>query len=243
MLGLDSSLLIGFGLLAAFASFTLSATAGLGGSLILVPAMSLVLGPKEGIAVSALLLGSNNVLKTLAYRRTVPIVPALGILLGTLIGAFFGAALLVSAPEHVVGIVVIASFFLAFVFERRNSRSVQRVFAPILALLAGAVSGFSGTSGPMKGISIRSLGLDRLHFVGAASMVSLLNDLTKTTVFVNGGLLDRTGLLIVLAAIPLMLLGTYLGYSNTSRMSERIFAGVFWTVMMGYSARVIATLL
>lgn len=242
MFGFDSTLLAGFGLLAAFASFTLSATAGLGGSLILVPAMSLVLGPKEGIAVSAVLLGSNNVLKTWAYRKTIPIAPALGILLGTLVGAWFGAALLVAAPERIVGIVVIASFVLAFLFERRNGRSVQRIFAPILALLAGALSGFSGTSGPMKGIAIRSLGLDRLHFVGAASLVSLLNDLTKATVFVEGGLVDRSGLFIVLASIPLMLLGTSLGYSTTSRLSERIFAGVFWTVMIGYSARVIATL-
>ena len=59
---------------AAFFAFTLSSSAGLGGSLILVPTMTLLLGPKEGIAVAAVLLGLNNVLRVIAYRRHVPLV-------------------------------------------------------------------------------------------------------------------------------------------------------------------------
>jgi len=45
---------------AILASFTLSASAGLGGSLILVPALALVLGTKEGVALAALLLAGNT---------------------------------------------------------------------------------------------------------------------------------------------------------------------------------------
>ena len=47
--------------LAIPASFIVSAAAGLGGSLILVPAMMMAIGTKEGIAVAALLLACNNV--------------------------------------------------------------------------------------------------------------------------------------------------------------------------------------
>ncbi|HAS77070.1 MAG TPA: sulfite exporter TauE/SafE family protein, partial [Marinobacter adhaerens] len=49
--------------LAIPASFIVSAAAGLGGSLILVPAMMMAIGTKEGIAVAALLLACNNVAK------------------------------------------------------------------------------------------------------------------------------------------------------------------------------------
>ena len=63
---------LAFGLLAAVAAFTVSATFGLGGSLILVPALSLALGTKEGVALAALLLALNNVPKCAIYRRTIP---------------------------------------------------------------------------------------------------------------------------------------------------------------------------
>ena len=48
-------------LIACFLSFALSASAGLGGSLILVPALVLILGAREGMALAALLLAGNNV--------------------------------------------------------------------------------------------------------------------------------------------------------------------------------------
>ncbi|MFB3051273.1 MAG: sulfite exporter TauE/SafE family protein, partial [Acidimicrobiia bacterium] len=54
-------------LLAVAVSFMISASAGLGGSLILVPTLALVLGTKEGVALSALLLAANNVVKVIAY--------------------------------------------------------------------------------------------------------------------------------------------------------------------------------
>ena len=57
-------------LIAAAAAFTLSASAGLGGSLILVPALSLLLGAKQGVALAALMLAANNVFKVALYWRT-----------------------------------------------------------------------------------------------------------------------------------------------------------------------------
>ena len=59
-------------LVAILASFTLSASAGLGGSLILVPTLALILGTKQGVALAALLLACNNVVKVVAYRGPIP---------------------------------------------------------------------------------------------------------------------------------------------------------------------------
>ena len=49
-------------LVLVYASFTISASAGLGGSLLLVPTLVVFLGSKEGIALAALLLASNNLI-------------------------------------------------------------------------------------------------------------------------------------------------------------------------------------
>ena len=114
---------------------------------------------------------------------------------------------------------------------------VARVFSPVLAFAAGATSGLSGTSGPLKGIAIRNLRRDRRHYVGAASLASLSGDATKTLVFARESLLTQQSLLVFAAAIPLMVAGTLTGRRLNSRTGEIGFAAMFWLVMAGYSVR------
>ena len=152
-------------LVAVVVSFTVSASAGLGGSLILVPTLALILGTKEGVALAALFLALNNVVKVIAYRKTLPVRKTLLVVVLVGVGAAIGARLLVAAPEEIVTIAVIVSFAMALVAERMNLSRLRRVGAPVLAFGSGATSGFSGTSGPLKGMAIRQLDLDRI-FIG-----------------------------------------------------------------------------
>ena len=198
-------------LVLVWASFTVSASAGLGGSLLLVPTLALALGTKEGVALAALLLASNNVLKIYAYRETLPFRAAAVIVVMIVAGAAVGSTLLVQAPEVWVTAAVIVMFALTMVFEQLDLSIVRKGFAPLLAAVSGASSGFSGTSGPLKGVAIRNLDLDRRHFVGAASLASFAGDATKTAIFAEAQLLGRTSVLTALAAVPLMALGTWSG--------------------------------
>ena len=217
-------------------SFTVSASAGLGGSLLMVPTLSVALGSKEGVALAALLLAGNNIGKIIAYRRTLPFRAAALIIVLLAIGAALGATLLVNAPEMAVTVAVIAMFVITMLAEWRQW-SLRSRFAPLLAFVSGATSGFSGTSGPLKGASIRNLDLDRRHFVGAASLASFAGDATKTAVFADAQLLTRSSVLLAVAAIPLMALGTFTGSRLNDKVGERSFALLFWGVMTGYSVR------
>jgi hypothetical protein len=223
-------------------SFTVSASAGLGGSLILVPILALVLGTKEGVALAALLLAANNVVKVFAYRETLPFRKALVVIVLVAAGAALGAFLLVSAPERVVTGAVIVSFVLALLAERLDLTRLRRLGGPVLALGSGATSGFSGTSGPLKGMAIRQLDVDRAHFVGAASLVSLAGDATKATVFTEAGLLSGDSFLVALAAVPLMLVATFAGRRINRAIGERGYTSLFWGVMAGYTVRLVLTL-
>ncbi len=224
-------------LLLVCASFAVSASAGLGGSLLMVPTLALFLGSKEGVALAALLLAGNNVAKIVAYRRTLPFRAAAGVTVLIVIGAAVGSTLLVRAPEWLVTAAVVTMFAVSVVAERRELEVVRRPFVPLLALVSGASSGFSGTSGPLKGVAIRNLGLDRRHFVGAASLASFAGDATKTAIFADAQLLGRSSVLLAVAAIPLMALGTWTGSTLNQRAGERTFAALFWTVMAGYTVR------
>ncbi len=229
-------------LLAVAASFFVSASVGLGGSLILVPALALVLGTKEGVALAALLLASNNVVKVVAYRSTLPFRASAVVVVGIGLGAIAGARLLVAAPEPLVTAAVICSFGAALVAQRRDLPNRAITLAPGLAFASGATSGFSGTSGPLKGVAIRSLPLDRLHMVGAASLASLVGDASKTAVFAEAELLTSSSWRTAGFAVPLMLLATFAGRRFTNFIGERGYDRLFWGVMGGYTLRLLLTI-
>jgi uncharacterized protein len=229
-------------LVAILASFILSASAGLGGSLILVPTLALILGTKGGVALAALLLACNNVVKVVAYRKSLPYRKSAWILVALTIGAVLGARLLVAAPEDVVTVAVIGAFVASMLAERLHLTLFRRTTAPVLAFTSGATSGFSGTSGPLKGVAIRQLDLDRAHFVGAASLASLVGDFAKTAVFAEGELLGPNEVVVALLAAPLMLVGTAAGRWINSEIGERGYTTLFWGVMAGYTWRLVAGL-
>lgn len=229
-------------LVAVAVSFTVSASAGLGGSLILVPTLALVLGTKEGVAMAALLLAANNVVKVFAYRKSLPLRKSLIVIVLVAVGAALGARLLVAAPEEVVTAAVIASLVLALVAERLDLARLRTAGGPVLALGSGATSGFSGTSGPLKGMAIRQLDLDRAHFVGAASLVSLSGDATKAAVFTGAQLLGGESFVLALVAVPLMFVATFTGRRINSSLGERGYAYLFWGVMAGYTLRLVLAL-
>jgi uncharacterized membrane protein YfcA len=226
-------------LLAVIAAFALSASAGFGGSLILVPTLALLLGTKSGVALAALLLATNNIVKVLAYRKTLPYRKAALVITLVAMGTFLGALLLVAAPERAVTVAVIVGFALAFVVESLHLTRLRRLGSPILAFASGATSGFSGTSGPLKGLACRGLDLDRLHLVGALSLVSLVGDVTKIAIWTDAALLGSDDYLLALVCVPLMVGATFLGRYITSSIGERGFTGLFWAVMVCYSGRLL----
>lgn len=218
---------------------TLSASAGLGGSLVLVPLLALAIGTKEGVALAALLLAANNLVKLVAYRGSIPWRKSLIVLVLVVVGSALGAALLIAAPETWVSAAVVMSIVLGLGAERLRLNAVQKIGAPLLALASGATSGFSGTSGPLKGVALRLLNLDRSHLVGAASIVSLAGDATKASVYAGAGLLSTESLLLMAGLFPVMIASTFFGRFLNSRVGERGYAVLFWTVMGGYSLRLL----
>jgi uncharacterized membrane protein YfcA len=221
------------------AAFTVSASAGFGGSLLLVPALSLLLGTKEGVALAALLLACHNVVKLVVYRRAIPVRECMAVIVLTTLGATAGARLFVGASEDIVSSAVVVAIVLAFASESLGLKGSQRLSAPVLALLAGVTSGFAGTSGPLKGLALRALSLDRFQLVGAASAVSLAGDLAKSLIFLEASLLGERSYAILIGAAPLMPLAAIVGRRVNARLGERAYATMFWTVMAGYAVRVL----
>lgn len=227
-------------LTATFTSLFISSIAGYGGSLLLVPALGLVLGPKEGIALAALLLGWNNVFKVIAYRRSLALRRGWPLLVVAAAGVWLGARVLISAPEGLVVWAVVGTAVSSLVVElvagERTERARRHAAVPMMAA-SSVLSGVSGSSGPLKGISVRSLGLPRLEHVGVASSVSLVADALKVELFATAGLFDGVDLTILVLVVPVMPIGAWVGRAVNRRVDEAAFRWIFWSVVGGYTLR------
>ena len=226
--------------LAIPASFVVSAAAGLGGSLVLVPAMMMAIGTKEGIAVAALLLACNNLAKVAVYRKTLPLKTSGAVIVAVLLGTALGATLMLELPELWIRYAVALVILSTLVWEFLPYSQAKKAWGVGLAFFSGGTSGISGTSGPLKGVALRSLQLDRFYFVGAASLVSLVGDMTKAVVFSHSGLLQTGHLVLVAILIPVMVGCTLLGRTINRELGERWYSVLFWTVMGGYVVRLVA---
>ena len=229
-------------LLATFVALFISSVAGYGGSLVLVPALGALLGPKEGIALASLLLAWNNVFKVIAYRKTLALRRGWPLLIASAVGVRFGASVLIKAPERAVmwAIVAVTIASLAAELAFDDSRLRLRRHLPVPTMAAASVlSGVSGSSGPLKGISIRSLGLPRLEHVGIAACVSLVADALKVELFASAGILQQSHVETLLVALPMMPIGAWLGRAVNRRIDEGMFRWTFWTVVGGYTMRMV----
>lgn len=231
----------GIVLVVTFAALLVSSTAGYGGSLVLVPALSLVLGPKEGIALAALLLAWNNVAKLVAYRQTIPLRRGWPLAAVTLVSVTVGSQVLIHAPDRLVWVaivVVTAASFLVEVSGRRLEARPGRAVG--LMVWAGLASGTSGSSGPLKGVALRAMRWPRMEHVGMASAVSFVGDTAKAGLFAEAGLLPEMSLLVLAAALPMMPVAAFCGrYVNEHLLDDERFRWVFWTVVGGYTLRMV----
>lgn len=127
--------------------------------------------------------------------------------------------------------------FLFEVFADDQALSIRRHAALPSMVASSVLSGVSGSSGPLKGIAIRSLNLPRLEHVGAAASVSLVADALKVELLRSQGLFDGLNTATLLIALPVMPLGALLGRGFSRRATDRTFQAIFWAVVGGYALR------
>ena len=108
---------------------------------------------------------------------------------------------------------------MAWVERHRPGRTV--------AWLAGLAGGFTSTiahaAGPIVGLYMFAQGMGKSLFVGTVAWTFTLINLTKLPFYLGVGLVDFGVLRFDLVLLPLIPLGSYLGYWMHYRVSERTF--------------------
>lgn len=210
---------------AAFGTAVLSAVAGFGGGVLLLPVFVAVFGPRDAVAVLTVAqLASNGSRvwfnRSEVDRRLVTIFAA-----GAVPAAVLGALLLTSAPLPVLTR-VIGVFLLTTVVWRRVRPAAARVGDRGFAAI-GAASGFGsalvGSVGPMVAPFFLARGLTHGAYIGTEAASAVVMHLTKLVVFSAAAVLTLHTGLIGLALAPASAAGAWVGKQILDRLPVAVF--------------------
>ncbi|EDY56635.1 MULTISPECIES: TSUP family transporter [Streptomyces] len=210
---------------ATFATAALSAVAGFGGGVLLLPVFVAVLGTRDAVAVLTVAqLASNG--SRVWFNRTEIDRRLVGIFaIGAAPAAAAGAALFATAPlpalTHLIGV-----FLLVMVAWRRWKPHAARLDDKAFAAV-GAASGFGsalvGSVGPMVAPFFLARGLIRGAYIGTEAASAVVMHLTKLVVFSAAAVLTATSATIGLALAPAGAAGAWAGKKIVDRLPAHIF--------------------
>ena len=170
-------LAVAFLFLLAIAAGVLSGVVGTGSSLLLLPALVWLYGPRTAVPVMGIAAVMGNVGRVIAWWRRIAWRPVIAFALPGAPAAALGAHTLLSIPPAVVD-GALAAFFIAMIAVRRSTVIERWRFTTWHMALAGAVVGFlTGmvfSTGPLDVPIFTAYGLGGGAFLGTEAASSLL---------------------------------------------------------------------
>lgn len=221
--------IVGFALF-FFAAFT-KGILGFGVNIIAIPIMSLLVGPKEAIAVVSLPGFLNNLIVIWQWRDTnsLPILKRVAPLLITgVIGITLGSILLVNLHVEIIEVVlgVVTLVYVLTDKVRQNWHippEKERFWSAPTGFVAGLLGGISGITGPILVAYLHSLQLDKRYFVYAISLIFVLFSGSQSlNLWLLGRYSGESFLFAIFCIIPLIV-GTLVGNKAQAKISQVLF--------------------
>lgn len=218
-------------LLAAFAAFVLaavSAVAGFGGGLILLPVFTALFGIRVAIPVLTLAQFVSNGSRV-AFNRQHLHWPLIGwfsagaVPTAVAFGLLFAAAPL-GGLARLLGV-----FLLGMVAWKRLRPSPphisERGFLGVGAA-SGAGSALVGSVGPLTAPFFLAYGLVKDAYIGTEAASAVVMHAAKLLAYGAGDLIDGRVLILGAALTPSTMLGAWIGKRVVDRLSERVFVAL-----------------
>jgi uncharacterized membrane protein YfcA len=214
-------------LVTVFFGFLVSTMCGVGGSILLTPALALIFPIEMAVAVSAPVMIFHSLSKAIVFVKHIQWTICLFVLLGSIPGIIGGAMLLSSLPVNIIRWVVVI-FILFSAFLKFKPIETKGKFKYILILgggVYGFVSGISGAGGPVKAAVLSKFNISSYSFVGTTAFISLGSACLRTVFYFKTGLFPSNASLIILQLTLVSLSAIGIGYYFQRFVSP---AGFLW---------------
>jgi uncharacterized membrane protein YfcA len=214
------ALSIVLGLLGLLAG-TLTTLAGLGGGMLLVLALSVLVGPAAALAATAPALLAGNLQRLWMLRAAIDRRVARAFVVGALPGAFAGGLLAVSVPEVVLSVLMVTMVGFAI----GSALGWWRIRVPVSSITpAGAAIGgltaTSGGAGLLAAPLLLSAGLSGETYVATSAVAAASMHLGRIAAYGLGGLFSADVLRHALVLGATILAGNLIGRRLRTHLSE-----------------------
>lgn len=210
---------------AAFALAVLSAVAGFGGGVLLLPVFTALFGLRVAVPMLTLTQLSSNASRVWLNRQDLrwPLIGWFAV--GAVPLAVAGGLLLAHAPLDPLKR-LLGAFLIGVVVWRRLNRHPRKPADQTFAAV-GAASGLGsallGSVGPLTAPFFLAYGLTRAAYIGTEAASALTMHLSKIAAYGAGDLLTRQVLLYGAALTPATLAGAWVGKRIVGRISDCAF--------------------
>ena len=179
-------------LLVGLVAGTLGGIVGFGSSIMLMPVLVIVFGPREAVPIMAIAAIMANLSRVLAWWREVDWRACAAYSVTGIPGAALGARTLLALPPRVVE-AALGAFFIAMIFVRRRLASANVKVAlwhlAAAGLVIGFLTGIVVSTGPISVPIFLAYGLVKGAFLATEAASSLAMYVSKAAVFRTFGAL------------------------------------------------------
>ena len=227
---LSYALVLAVGLVAG----TVSGIVGTGATVILLPVLVIVFGPREAVPIMAIVALMSNFAKITSWWREIDWRATAAYALGGIPGAALGARTMLMLPPQLVDI-ALGSFFLIMIPGRRwlASRNIKvgLVFLVVSGLVVGFLTGIVVSTGPITVPLFSAYGLTKGAFIATEAAASLAVYIAKGITFRSLGALPIDIVVKGLIAGSSVMAGTYLARLIVERLSVATFSRLLDGIM------------
>ncbi|MDP1675180.1 MAG: sulfite exporter TauE/SafE family protein [Burkholderiales bacterium] len=221
-------------------AFAVRGGTGFGGGAVAVPLLALVFPVPVTVPVVTVLNMLSSVGHGVLDWRHIVWREIWRILPGSLLGVFVGIYLLTLIDPQplarALGVFVVLYALYVMVFSGRTLAIPPRWMLPVAGVTsfsAGIVGSlFGGAAGPIYVIYLNAARLGKDAFRVTITMVMLFQGLTRVAGYATLGLYDRNVMLLLAAALPMMIIGSWLGARLVRRIDQQLFQRVLGVVLL-----------
>ena len=222
-------------LVAGLFAGTLGGIVGTGSSLVLMPLLVVMFGPRQAVPIMAVAAIMGNLGRVLAWRREIDW-PACGAYCLTAVpGAMLGARLLLTIPPGVAE-TALGVFFLSLVPVRRwlhrHEFRLTRRHLMLLGAPLGVLTGLVVSTGPLTVPLFTFYGLERGAFLGTEAAGSIGMYAAKVATFQALGALPLEVLVQGLAVGATLMAGSFAGRFVVLRISPGAYRSLVDGLML-----------
>ncbi|MFN4080387.1 MAG: sulfite exporter TauE/SafE family protein [Saprospiraceae bacterium] len=217
-----------------FVAAVISGAAGFGGALVLLPALTAIVGLKAAVPILTIGQIFGNASRVWFGRRELKWRPILLFLLTAIPLSVLGSALFADVDGDKVKIGIGAFLILLVAYRRSKVRKIALGEKGMLlgGGLTGFLSGLIGSAGPLGAAFFLGLNLTATAYVASEAFTALVMHLTKALVYKRYALIGPTELYYGLFIGCAMILGSWTGKKIIERLSREKFILLVETLLV-----------